>query len=361
MDATNMKTRSRPSFKAATGSENDGTSYSKKSGDDNKEAKVQKSQAQRLRHFVLFFVLLSALAFLVATHQEATHIHTTTTSNNSNGNAVPGPAAAGPTLEYLQRTVDALDLKVRTHKAKPNMIMEQDSEGMKFSKELQHATHQLMVKRYGRHTFRVRVDLLFPDVIVAKDKSLPAEDYFVIELAPMDLIPCSVYNFLEIARTWKSGAFHRNANHVLQVASHSQVKKSMPFQEYSPEYPHQKGTTGYAGRPSGPGWYVSTMDNTVNHGPGSQQQKNPLEADSLFGRIVYGFDTVIPRIHSTPQNGWLDKEHQIQIPKMTIWIQVKKKSDGGEGTTKEWVPWTPLDPLTSIGADNSAVVARQQR
>ena len=161
-------------------------------------------------------------------------------------------------------------------------------------------------------------------------------------MGPIDLIPCSVYNFLEIARTWKptGGAVHRNAHHVLQVQSSSEVRKSMPFQEYSPEYPHQKGTTGYAGRPSGPGWYISIQDNTQNHGPGSQQKHNPYEADSLFGRVIQGFDDVVPRIHSVPQMGWLDKNNQIAIPKMTILIQVPNNNKSKD-EPHEWIPWTP--------------------
>jgi hypothetical protein len=45
-----------------------------------------------------------------------------------------------------------------------------------------------------------------------------------------------------------------------------------------------------AGRPGGPGFYISTVDNTHNHGPASQGSKT--EADSVFGRIVRGLDVV---------------------------------------------------------------------
>jgi hypothetical protein len=31
------------------------------------------------------------------------------------------------------------------------------------------------------------------------------------------------------------------------------------FQEYSPKFPHEKFTVGYAGRPGGPDFYISTM------------------------------------------------------------------------------------------------------
>jgi hypothetical protein len=40
----------------------------------------------------------------------------------------------------------------------------------------------------------------------------------------------------------------------------------------------------YAGRPGGPEFYISTVDNTQNHGPGSQGSKT--EADACFGRLL---------------------------------------------------------------------------
>ena len=40
---------------------------------------------------------------------------------------------------------------------------------------------------------------------------------------------------------------------------------------------------GFAGRPGGPAFYISTVDNTRNHGPGSQGSKT--EADACFGRV----------------------------------------------------------------------------
>ena len=331
--------------------------------DDNKVAKHESQQSQRLIKVFVVAVMLVALAvFAIIVDDESNTLDQERQwkqqqlhlgyegGSGSSGSAVDeqkqvqGEVGVGyisdrPTEEQLQKIVDDLDAKVRQRKSTPDVIMETDTEGLKLTKELQHATHSLILKRYGGHTkFRVKVDLLFPEIITSND-GLPTNDYILIEMAPIDLIPCSVYNFLEIARTWKHGSFHRNANHVLQVQSYSNVKKSMPFQEYSQEYPHAKGTTGYAGRPSGPGWYVSILDNTRNHGPGSQQTKNPYEADSLFGRVVKGFEgqnsnksNTVMRIHSTPQNGWLNKENQIMIPKMTILIT------NDNGIT--WIPWT---------------------
>jgi len=220
----------------------------------------------------------------------------------------------------LAASVDVLDGQVRARK-ETGVIMETDEEGLKLTKKLQEATIKLLIHRYGAKThhskFRVVVDVVYPHSIIHDPDSESNKGQFVIEMAPIDIIPCSVFYFLEIARTYKGGEFHRNAGHVLQAAAQSEATKghrSMPFQEYSPEHPHAQYTTGYAGRPSGPGWYVSIQDNTANHGPGSQQKKNPHEADSNFGRIVEGVDSgVIAKIHSVPQSGWLDKENCVKI------------------------------------------------
>jgi hypothetical protein len=42
------------------------------------------------------------------------------------------------------------------------------------------------------------------------------------------------------------------------------------FSFAKPEFPHVPGTLGYAGRLGGPAFYISTIDNSRNHGPGSQ-------------------------------------------------------------------------------------------
>ena len=189
-----------------------------------------------------------------------------------------------------------------------------------------------LLPRYGEHEhYRVRVELEFQDTM-PDFAERGQHGTLVLEMAPVEYIPVSVYNWLEIARTWKSGEFHRNAGHVLQATTRAgAVTKSLAFQEYDERYPHKKGTVGYCGRPSGPCWYVSIQDNTRNHGPGSQQKKNPHEADANFGRIVEGMDDVVPRIHSIPQSGWLDKKNYVFIRKMTILVPM-----GPGGAFVEW-------------------------
>jgi hypothetical protein len=57
---------------------------------------------------------------------------------------------------------------------------------------------------------------------------------------------------------------------------------------------------GYAGRPGGPAFYISTVDNTHNHGPASQGSKT--EADGCFGKILGGgeVEAVVNRMKLQP-------------------------------------------------------------
>jgi len=235
-----------------------------------------------------------------------------------------------PNLEKgAAENVAKLDEIVRAIK-KTGVIMEADEHSLQEIAKLQRATRELIKLRYGdigRKNYRIRMDLEFQPTIpdfAAKGKG----GSLLIELAPISLIPCSVFNFLEIARTWKNGAFHRNAGHVLQALARSDITKPMPFQEYSKEYPHKKGTLGYAGRPSGPEFYISTQDNTQNHGPGSQQKHNPYEADSIIGTVIEGMDDVVPRIHTMPGKEFIgDKAKWVLIRRMHILVP----GDGPDG------------------------------
>jgi hypothetical protein len=63
------------------------------------------------------------------------------------------------------------------------------------------------------------------------------------------------------------------------------------------------------------------MDNSRNHGPGSQQKKNPYEADSCFGKVIRGFDDDVQRIAKIPDKGFInDKKKHVIITKMRILV-----------------------------------------
>lgn len=230
-------------------------------------------------------------------------------------------AISTASIAELESSVQALDVKVRTIKAKVD-IFETDPSAQQAAKELQQATRELLAARYGpNEPYHVKVVLEF-------QKSIPdfaekgAHGEFLIEMAPSALIPHSVFTFMEVARNWESGAFHRIAPHVLQVMVRTKTHvQHLAFQEYSPEYPHKKMTCGYAGRPSGPAFYVSIQDNSRNHGPGSQQAHNPYEADANFGRVIEGFDESVMRIPKVPGNGFLnDQSLHVIIKEMIIMV-----------------------------------------
>jgi cyclophilin family peptidyl-prolyl cis-trans isomerase len=236
------------------------------------------------------------------------------------------------TEEEAAKQVSQFEQLVRTIK-KTGVIMEADTESLALTSQLQDATRTLIKLRYGDYTqsstpYRIKLDLEFQSTIPDYDTK-GKDGTIVIELAPISLIPYSVYNFLEIARTWKNGAFHRNAGHVLQAIARSDVKQSMPFQEYSKEYPHKKYTVGYAGRPSGPEFYISIQDNTRAHGPGSQQQHNPYEADCIIGTVIQGVeDGTVDRIHTMPGKEFLgDKKKWVLIRRMHILVPKEDGSD----------------------------------
>jgi hypothetical protein len=89
----------------------------------------------------------------------------------------------------------------------------------------------------------------------------------------------------------------------------------------SPNFPHVKYTLGYAGRPGGPDFYVSTQDNTQNHGPGGQASyEEASEADPCFAKVVPGYEPVVDRMHQSevqPGN-YMRMKHYVAIRHMRL-------------------------------------------
>jgi len=199
--------------------------------------------------------------------------------------------------EGLLEVLEAKELELRevvSEMKRNKVIMERDAAALKATVELQMATRELLVNKYGETKngkYLVEMQVMFPKMM-PDGEGVSSTGRILIETAPIQLMPHAVHLFLEIVRTWESGAFHRNAGHVLQTWVKFSRKdfKRLAFQEYSKDYPHVKGTLGFAGRPGGGAFYISTVDNTRNHGPGSQGSKT--EADSCFGRVIEGQDVV---------------------------------------------------------------------
>jgi hypothetical protein len=280
---------------------------------DDKYAKARKQQSRK----EVVLLVIFAMAFIVAA---------VLFKNAGKKRPVKDAAAEDRYLKVppvdltaLVKEVEELDAQVRKIK-ETGVIMETDEESLKATKKLQEATRRLLAARYGLgEPYRVRVLLEFQETIPDFEEK-GADGSLLLEMAPSQLQPHSVFSFLEVARQWKGGAFHRNAPHVLQVMVRGGFKH-LAFQEYSEEYPHKKGTVGYAGRPSGPAWHVSTEDNTSNHGPGSQQKENPYEADSCFGEVIEGFDNEVERIKKMPGKEFLnDPKKHVVIKDMEIMV-----------------------------------------
>merc|ERR1712086_790060 len=219
---------------------------------------------------------------------------------------IPGtPTAEAKEVYTRSETVESLEKSEKTARkavAKlkgQGMVMEKAPEAKKAIAKLQHVTRKLIMARYAPYArktaagtvFHLKMALEFPGIMpdthsTTSKSGRKAE--MVIETAPISLMPHAVFLFLEMALHWHGGAFHRNAGHVVQAAPEG-GHLGLAFQEYSPKFPHVSGTLGYAGRPGGPSFYISTVDNTRNHGPASQGSKS--EADSCFARVLEGQDT----------------------------------------------------------------------
>lgn len=196
-------------------------------------------------------------------------------------------------LTSLRDRAEKLVENVRELKNR-GVVIETDAAAKVAVSAAQDAIRTLLRREYGEGPYYVDMELVFP-------KSMPDFDRGVvtIELAPIALVPYVVYYFLEIVKHFRSGAFHRNAGHVLQsmVRLEGHQERGLAWQEYDPHFPHQIYTLGYAGRPGGPAFYISTVDNTMNHGPASQGSKT--EADGCFGKIVDGV-TVVKQMMKQP-------------------------------------------------------------
>jgi len=213
------------------------------------------------------------------------------------------------------------------------IVMENDAKAIAATKSAQDDIRKYLYAKYGKLIVNPNDDFLMVKMKLKFQKSMPdfetngPEGIIIIHLAPIDLLPYSVFYFLNIIEHFESGAFFRNDFHVKQSfiklnKTDPSYPHSLAWQEYHPDYPHKKYTLGYAGRPGGPGFYISTVDNTQNHGPGSQGSKT--EADSCFGKIVDDLSLkVVERMGKQPGGSGEHKfvnehDHQIIIESLTI-------------------------------------------
>ena len=161
--------------------------------------------------------------------------------------------------------------------------------------------------RFGPGPHIVEFDVIFSGAEADEEPSK-----FAVEMAPLDLMPHSVLLFLEMVekQLWDETAFVHHTHHIVSatptiyhtgISKRSEFDKEglahVAFQEYTEEYPHDVYTLGFSGRPGGPDFYISTMDNSQMHGPGGQMDAELIEeADPCFAKVIRGFD-IVDRIY----------------------------------------------------------------
>ena len=196
--------------------------------------------------------------------------------------------------------------------------MYEDSQAKLETQALQTMVQHYILLRHGPGPHYVEIQLTFPTF--TNTHAATYEASIIMEVAPEQLVPYSAYKWLQIVDHFNSGSFHRIPRHVVQAQVRGSDLTSLAFQEYSPEYPHERLTMGFAGRPGGPAFYISAVNNTKNHGPGSQNTKTG-EADSCFGRILVGEDVLLRMLN----------------------LPVKSAKSGGFlSNSKEWVTISDL-------------------
>ena len=170
-------------------------------------------------------------------------------------------------------------------------------------------SRELLLAKYGPSPYYVRLDLAFP---------LGQPEGFIVMELDGDAMPYTTTYFLEqiTARAWDSCQFILNAGVLLQVDTRGErcsrksfrtiasVGEALAFQEYSAKLAHRRMTVGITGRPGGPLFYVSLINNTATLGPRvGDMDMGPFglapEADPCFGRVIRG-EEVMERVNRLP-------------------------------------------------------------
>ena len=203
------------------------------------------------------------------------------------------------------------------------------------------------LQRFGPGPHRVEFTLQFLDGsgTFASEPAASRTNKFIIEMAPLDLMPHSILHFLDMidGRLWDGAAIIQHVDHVIQAvptefrtanglapAFEAAGLSELAFQEYHEEYPHEEYTVGFSGRPGGLEFYINTQDNSAIHGPGGQMQHIlHEEGDPCFGVVTLGRH-VIDRIN---QKG-VKKKRDINIVGIESARLLPSASDGYRDSRK---------------------------
>jgi len=275
------------------------------------------------------------------------------TDNNSNNNSNNNNNIDGETIEHHKNAGSSIpqppvsELFDEIVAVKEKMRIE-SSRISAFEKYIQTTSLRDATRKYGTGVLRVQLNLEFlserdatlgdntsdhgkTEVLQnaksgdgsASSSSSSSAHSLILEMAPLELMPHSVYTFLEMvdAKLFDGCSFILNAMNVIKAAplpyekgvSPSKMVKAftrlgldtVSFREYSDDYPHEQYTVGFAADGS-PSFYINTDDNTEQHA-----------GEPCFARIVSGFETVDKMEAEPVRNGmWYKK--RIGIKKATI-------------------------------------------
>lgn len=267
---------------------------------NNVKSKEYKGLSNNLVHFIIWsLVLIIGIFYYYWKNNSSSSLDESVATKEYQ----PFRIVANPDIVYINKTLS--NLKVRTvidnrkelirTMRQDKVVMSKDPAAIRLTNELQNITRCYLLSQYGVQPYHVEMIIKFPSVMTDKIEELKSNDgirKLLIELAPIEYIPYSVFTFLEIVRTFKQGTFNRNAGHVLQSAITADFKGGMVYMEFDRRYPHVKHTMGFAGRGGGNAFYINTIDNTVSHGPGTDRGGKDPEADSNFGKVIDGNDII---------------------------------------------------------------------
>ena len=225
----------------------------------------------------------------------------------SSTSSTSSSSSRGGSAEFADEgTTPQLGGRVEERDTLQEKLREGSSQIGNLQKHLQDISKRDAIQKYGAGKIRVELELEFPGNSHSNLKEGP--NTIIMEMAPLDMMPHSVYVFLEMvdAQLFDGCSFILNAMHVIKAAplpydgSSAAAKvrsfaarglESVAFREYSPDFPHDQYSVGFAADDS-PSFYINTQDNSDIH-----------VGEPCFAKIISGFETVQRMEEAPTRNG----------------------------------------------------------
>lgn len=104
--------------------------------------------------------------------------------------------------QVTKAQVDVFAERLRYMKQHDHTIMEQNATAIQSIREFQNVVRKYLVQTYGNDPYFLEMELTFPDSML-NEKETSKSGKIVIQLAPIDLVPYSVYYFLQTVENFK--------------------------------------------------------------------------------------------------------------------------------------------------------------